>query len=498
MVERFLLPVLVLSLLISTFMTPTSAQESSGSSAQQEMVVESLPAVDSPGFAGMPLPSEDRVMIEPEYPIMPVDDDGSAFFGQDHTYSVIFRGNGEAVVNLRVALTNTSSKYSYEQSIALPDGVDARNVYAYQIVREPNCIRYSNLEYEEELMEKPLVGDRLPSQELQLAPEPNRPYCLDYDKPNYYDLYWYGETTYERLNVDQAGNTFKIPMSLAPDQQGAYLLTFRTDEYTKSDFLSTKYNFQTLKVNDEIRSLRIGIDVDADQVIKGGKADVNYRSSVDTLESAVADGAGYGSGSNAALDSYTQRMGQGKVVKTSSNLAPLETYTTEGKYADSNFKLYAREVSLAVLVILFVLVTLIVVLRFIYKRVAKDNLPKPGKGGLKKDDVRMFMLASGVSFSSSFTTMLYLSGVMFFANLIDSFVPYTFSSVVLILVFIISIAVVISIVLLPPVIVAMKKSVGWGVATFVMTILWLVLMFVIFVLILGLLFTTRSNYPIYY
>lgn len=57
-------------------------------------------------------------------------------FGHDHSYSVTFRGNGEAVVNLRVLLTNTSDYPIDSYELRIPEGITISNIQAFQAVKE--------------------------------------------------------------------------------------------------------------------------------------------------------------------------------------------------------------------------------------------------------------------------------------------------------------------------------------------------------------------------
>ncbi|MEO0075854.1 MAG: hypothetical protein ABIK31_07140 [candidate division WOR-3 bacterium] len=45
---------------------------------------------------------------------------GELFFGQNHSYTVIFRGNGEAIVYAKIAITNPDEKQLTEFSFEVP------------------------------------------------------------------------------------------------------------------------------------------------------------------------------------------------------------------------------------------------------------------------------------------------------------------------------------------------------------------------------------------
>jgi hypothetical protein len=64
--------------------------------------------------------------------VKPAKAQSGLFFGQDHKYSVIFRGNGEAVVYARIALTNGDEDILRDISFEIP-GVDPSEMVIYQI-----------------------------------------------------------------------------------------------------------------------------------------------------------------------------------------------------------------------------------------------------------------------------------------------------------------------------------------------------------------------------
>lgn len=476
------------------------------------------------------------MIYEPDIDIIPpvVGSKGS-WSGQDHTYSVVFRGNGEAVVDLRVAFTNTDTATMREMSLRLPDGISADNISAYQIIRETKCLRYV---YTPATVGSDSLSDHLncldytnitscdaaqvrgegcswyscansclttgtPTKDI-CDNEGGNPtvsrvrVCAEHEDPDYYSNYYYGATTkYQRIDVTQDGQTLKLrfPKAVSQDNSGAFFLNYRAFGYTDETLLGAyQYNFETLKVNDSIRNLVVGIRTDADQRLKGANSEINYREESVTF-GAIEPAADYAAlSSNSALDSYISNVGQGSIRKTASGLAPLESYTTEGKYADGFFKLYAREFTITILVILFVALGAFFVVRFIYKRISKDDPPKPSKTTKERQEsMKMFLYSSGVSFLSSFATVAYLAGVIYFSGILTSIVGYQFSTILTLLIIVISIGVVVCVLLVPGVVVAYKKSIGWGITTVVMTICWLVIMFFVLAIVLSLVFST--NYP---
>jgi|GEM_PF-2566718 len=62
-------------------------------------------------------------------------------FGEDHAYSLILRGNGDAVVNMRVAFSNFEETAKKEVVLNL-NGLPARDISVFQIIREKRCVNF--------------------------------------------------------------------------------------------------------------------------------------------------------------------------------------------------------------------------------------------------------------------------------------------------------------------------------------------------------------------
>src|SRR5512138_3910530 len=75
-----------------------------------------------------PAPNVGKIMPAPDY-------QGNTFLGQNHSYSVVFRGNGEAVVSARVALGNSTDASIKEVKLRIPR-VQASGIYAFQIFKD--------------------------------------------------------------------------------------------------------------------------------------------------------------------------------------------------------------------------------------------------------------------------------------------------------------------------------------------------------------------------
>src|SRR3989338_11193637 len=59
-----------------------------------------------------------ELKLAPDYILPPQTEPG--FLGQDHNYTLVFRGNGEAVVSAKIAFTNKSESPLTELKLRIP------------------------------------------------------------------------------------------------------------------------------------------------------------------------------------------------------------------------------------------------------------------------------------------------------------------------------------------------------------------------------------------
>lgn len=369
--------------------------------------------------------------------IYPVQDSGSGIFGQDHAYTITYRGNGEAVVLFRAAITNNAQ--SNLDSISLKfDNVNISDVTGFQIIKDPQCVRYGN----------PMSAG-IPS-------------CLEYQDPDYFQ-YW-GQAKYQKLklafdNGEVRTIRISLPTPIASNKSGSYILYFRVSHAARKDMFGLyKFNFQSLKVDDKVSKVMVGINTDStDLFLKGGDSSVNYTT---TQSAGLAAQKSDESFRSNAFDNIYAQIGLGQIVKSSSNLFPMESYSVKGTYADSQIKLYSREI----LVGITMFVTLVLVLIFL--PVFMSKLPRSiARGG----DV--------FTFSQVVITGIIFSGIIFcFAFLIDGFmnkmtmlVPvrgFLFLGVIL------SLSVIAFLFLAPSIYFGVKKGIWWGIINAFTTILF--------------------------
>jgi hypothetical protein len=408
----------------------------------------------------------DRSVIPPEKP--PIN-----FLGQDHYYSVTFRGNGEAIINLKIILSNLQDDPLSSVSLRVPM-VDPKDIAVYQVIREKQCMNYK---YEQPM---PINENlrQIDSQQPQEIP-PTEPlptkiaptFCEQYQEPDYYN--WYGEAKYQKAQYDLTADTITVilPQPIEINSSGSFVVYYRALGYAKKNLLGA-YNFlfETLKINDKIRTLQVGITTDSDLLLRGATGKVNYRfdEGVTALKSTELS---MGAIQSPQFDNFYQQIGQGGIVKTASNLQSLDSYKVKGSYADSLFKLYTKEIVVSVIITLLLLVVLILVIKKIIKNMQK-------KEESAKNNAISIFTALGTTFVSS----LFIFGYTIFIFLVNQYFTsyyYQYSFIIFIFLILISIGIYAFLLFAPALFSGYKKGLGWGIAVFALTILWLIFYLII-------------------
>ncbi len=378
------------------------------------------------------------------------------FLGQSHYYTVTFRGNGEAVVNLKVVLSTLADKPLSTVSLRVPR-VEPKDIVVYQVIREKQCISW--LEY------------------------PTR--CQQYQEPDYYQPWW-GQQKYQKAKYEMGADTLivNLPTPIEKDKSGSFIVYYRALGYAKKNlFGAFNFVFETAKVEERVQNLQVGITTDSDLYLKGTKGKVIYR--FDQGEVALKAVPPTGEFTNVQFDNFYQQIGQGSVIKTATNLQPLESYTVKGSYADSFLKLYGKEIVIGLgVVFLFFLILFLV---------GKAVLLKMKKSAEKEKEGNWLWALSvaGLSFLSA---ILIFGYSLFVFWLIEYFNFYYSQStpLLMILIFLISVSIYLAFVFIPAIFIGIKKGFSWGLVTFVLTVFWLIFFSVITFFVL---FFSGKIYP---
>lgn len=448
------LPVLLLSLVLAFVFLNSSSSVLS----QNEKLI--------PGKAGVAdeVMESSPMMINPDY--YPVPNKNSyPFAGENHWYSVVFRGNGEAVITLRVALANTDRDESPLRNVflRLPEIIPS-DISVYQIFAQGNCIRYGP---------RPLLPG---SRDYQENYAPSR--CIEYNEPDYFN--YYGGGRYQKAKYEYSGDTLTIelPTPIQPDKSGSYFVYFRAYGLAKKNLWGAyKYTFESLKTEKSINQLHVGISTDSDIYLKGVKGEVDYR--FDEAPAMMKMEAAGTAVSNTLMDRVVSQIGQGTIEKNASNLAPLEAYKVKGMYANSRLKLYGKEIVLTLAAILILAAVIFLLAKKLLGKMAlapvavKEAVAKDVK---MQDNVRSFLTSLAISFVSSLALFIYSIFVFVLFNNFD-YIDYPLSQVLGAATIIFSFCIYSVGLFVPGIYYGYKKGIGWGIATIVLTVFWLFIYF---------------------
>lgn len=387
--------------------------------------------------------------------------DFAPVLGQEHAYSVLFRGNGDAVVTMRAVFSNEGDAIANTVSFRIPR-VEPRRITAFQIIHEPQCIRYKPYNPNEQARESQ---------------------CLEYQEPNYFQ--WYGQARYQKAATQFSGDTLTItlPLTIRPSKSGSVLIVYSAAGYAKKNiFGAYSYAFETFKVeNASITKATIGVTADSDLVLDGAKGKVNFRFN-DAETMSISSGVEKMAVASPQLDQMYNQVGYGTITKTASHLEPLESYIVKGRYADSAIRLYSK----GILIGLGIFVVAVAGLFFL-GRMAFRAFPKQETKGASSIFVDVFIVIGGGFLSAAFIT-IYTAGLFVFRGSIQQILSYEMIGVVFMLVTIISIGVYGFLLFASSIFVGLRRGLTWGLGSFGLTIFFLIANAIIMVVVLILLY----------
>lgn len=276
-------------------------------------------------------------------------------FGQNHFYTVIFRGNGEAITYAKIAITNSDEKPLTEFSFEMPK-VSPSEIVMYQMKLPQECARYN---YD----------------------DPARP-CLEYRDPDYARRYYYygysnGQAGYQKIQYTKSGSLYRLtlPTQVEPYKSTAIIVAYAAKGYVTESLGLYKFNFETLKVPSRIQEIRVAVDVDSDLFLKGKRSSVNYNTTgLGVNELAVPQSV-----SSRDLDKVVGSIGSyGSLVKEAKNLAPNESFIVKGQYARSWFRLYLNSILLTVLILAAIFAGVYFLAKFLKRRGGQDRQFRSG------------------------------------------------------------------------------------------------------------------------
>lgn len=270
-------------------------------------------------------------------------------FGQEHSYSVVFRGNGEAIVYAKIVVTNQNTESLSEFSFEVPRAT-VSDLVAYQQQLPRRCTK-QHYDYQ--------TGQQI---------------CDQYSEPdygqNYYGGYYGldGQPQYFKMPVGKNGNkyTLALPSPLSTDQATAFIISYAAKGYVKNTAGLYSFDFETLKVDSRISTARVSVDVDTDLAIRGKRSEVNYQTG---QLAAVSESNSLAGAKSASLDRLASSIGTyGAMVKQAKGLAAGESLSVKGEYARSAWRLYVSSIIWFIIIIAAIIVGIFYGVRFFRRR----------------------------------------------------------------------------------------------------------------------------------
>lgn len=395
------------------------------------------------------------------------------FFGQHHSYTVIFRGNGEAIVYAKIVITNPDEKQLTEFSFEIPK-VSPTEIAMYQMNLPQECVIYDHN-------------------------SPGLP-CLkwrdpDYTQKYYYYGYEYGkeEAKYQKIQFTKSGNfyRFALPTPVEPYKSTAIIVAYVAKGYVKESFGLFKFSFETIKVPSKIEQIRVAVDVDSDLLLKGKRAQVDY---------GVPDAglAGRQTISSRDLDRVVGKIGlYAPLVKEAKNLSPNETFIVRGEYATSWFRLYLSSILFTILIIAAILVGVYFLARSLKRRGGGQNgqfrsginqqISSQVSSQTPQDSISIFNLTNALVSLLSVVVVIGLTYLLLFLSDSDLFRFLRIGPVFGLVGFITIILLYVLVIFGPAMIVSIKHGWRYLIAILIAEFLW----FVIFIVVYIVLFSVR-------
>lgn len=277
----------------------------------------------------------------------------SLLFGQQQAYSAIVREDGTVITYAKMYLNNQSDADMKQASFKAPKDVALNDLEAFQILVPERCA--NNM---------PTTKDDYSTGSYYSSCAEVKKQAYEFNKYSYYSRDE-DALRYKKMDVSTNGDqyTITLPEPVKKNEQGAYLLAYRTKDYTSNSFGIIHLKFKTLRSASAINNVQVSIDVANDLYTKSGKAKISDSSY--TAKDSIAMGA---NASNAVTDSNLDKIqsniGQGgSFTKEGKSLSPDESLEVTGELADAPWKLALGWIVTSIVAIIAVIALIVFLLR---------------------------------------------------------------------------------------------------------------------------------------
>lgn len=273
-------------------------------------------------------------------------------------YSVIYDGEGEALVSLRIDIRNNEPTPMDGILVEIPSPYVQLYAVAENIpsgyIQE--CIRYVDG------CEEFGAGSTCVTYDVNGN-------CLEYERPclnvgqvcDEYRNVGAATTGYTRLEVTPTplADSVSLPVEFsAPLMQGntrTLLLMYKINDAADKSAGVFRYDFATARLPLMTRNVRVATNVQSGLILKGLKSNIDYRTDFAVLESSFSK-MGAGAVQDEVYMSYANSISRARgVVDSATYLDAHESMVSSGQYSSSWFALYWGRLLWIILVILAVI-----------------------------------------------------------------------------------------------------------------------------------------------
>ena len=402
-------------------------------------------------------------------------------FGTNQFYNVVFDGEGQAAVAVKITVQNQGKDEIKELILEIP-GKNVRLISALQeshekeqkcsyynytcitYAKDPQCTQYNN---QGECVKTERICVK---QDQQCASW----YSQTVWPPKYYTL----DKTEEQLSQSKK-ITFKLDVPIKEQETGTLLLYYKTDGLASEILGVFDFDFQTIKMNFDVQQERVSVGVNPDLYFEGGESKVNYQPNFASFEKADLMSA-KGVQSQELSDFSRNIEYSYGYVKTAQGLDPWESFSVKGKYATSWLMLYKFKIFSGVIIVLAIISGLIFGI----------------KKALKFKKTNLSLVVGLTSFASSILmTTIWFGGIKLL-QWFSAFMYYSNSAMIVLLLGLLWIVLLMVLLFAPSIYIGIKHGIIPSVINLVATIFMLLVINIALAILFGAL-TTNSGRVFY-
>lgn len=272
---------------------------------------------------------------------------GSIVPSEKHYYTVQMRADKRTVNYARIAFENNrGSEDVATYGFKLPEGVTAQSMTVQQVLAKK--------------MAKTTSGEAegLEGEQALYDEDFDHYNDMQYGSYRYYNYYDKPDSRFEYSNLDIAEKDegfYEVTLSqpVKSGKQGSVLISYVAEGVVDGFLGSYSYDYRTLISRATVSSATVAINIDEGLYSRDVKQKRQIESGATTSSSDAAEGMVAPSRST---DRVLFSVARGGVyTKTQTNLLPWDVMSVKGKYAETPFLLYVKEVLITLLIIVVII-----------------------------------------------------------------------------------------------------------------------------------------------